>query len=993
MPRNAPRVLRGIVIALVPIALAGAAWAETIASGETKAGALATSSQTSYDFAGTAGDRVILTSSEQSGTVQPEILLFFNDTGGPVLEDSRTGNFTEHRLERVLASTGTYTVTIREAGANATGTYSLALVQIPGATTSSGDADGGTIASGANVSGSFDYQADTDVFAFDATANDRIILTLADLGGTSQPEIYLYPPSGGAAEATRAGAAASKKLDVRVAETGTYRIVVHDFGQNQEGTYALAFVKTPTGNPSGSDADGGTIASGESRTATLTPRGDLDVYAFDGAAGDRVIIATADLSTATQTEIHLYPPDGGDAEATSVGAVATHRLETRLLQTGTYTFVLHDSGMNGEGTQTVSFLKIPAVAGGADPDGGTLVPGDVVTGTLTPRADLDVFTFEGTAGDRVLVTTADLSAATQTEIYLYPPGGGALEASSVGAVSSHRLEAVLAATGTYSVVVQDNGLAGEGTYTIAVATIPGAGDQADGDGGSLIPGETRVGRLLGRADTDLWRFRADEGDRIILATSELAGAIQPEIRVYDESTGAVVAADGGAATEHRVEFVVPTTGRYTVTVADFLNDKDDGYYGISFTRFASAGSAPNDRDGGPIELDRSITATFLNQADHDCWQFYGTVGDQVTIQVARTTATGPEPEIALHPPGGGAAETSAGGSGASKRLVWQLRATGLYSIVVSEFGLNADGTYSITVNRDGPTAPLGVFRHFPPNGANVADLSERLRWDAVEGATAYDVRFGTDLLEELPILEQGTTSTSAAFPGDIVADRTYWWRVVAHTPAGDVPGPVVWFQTSPTPVVASDDFTDGDATGDRNWSVLAGRWAVDKKKRYVSTPVVNAILQDNIAVFPTIPGFVVGEISARVGVASPALRGGPNAEIMFAFSDSAHYRFVRLRPGKIEIGQAGAFAGDDDASIVKVRAKIPKTRETDVRVVVRSDGSVDVFLKRTQDAAYPAAPAATHRFKGPVGGLLGLRAVSAKSTFDDFAAIVRASVR
>jgi hypothetical protein len=987
-----------VFTAFAALGAAPALAAGTIASGQTVLDSLSGVTVRTYDFEGTAGDRVVITAAERTGYVQPEIRLYYNDPDlGLVLEDSKTGFFNEQRLDRALSSTGTYTIRIQEAGADATGFFSLALAKMPGAATSASDGDGGAIVSGATLTGTFNYDADTDIFTFSGTANDRVVITVADLYSGCQPEIYLYPPVGGALEASRQGSSAIKKLDWRLAATGTYSIVLHDSLLNQEGSYSVTLVKVPGGATAPTDADGGALASGQSATGTFTPRADLDVFTFDGTTGDRVVITTADYtSNSTQTEIYLYPPDGGEAEASSLGGFASHQLETRLLQTGTYRIVVHDANLDGEGSYAVSLAKIPGgTSAPGDADGGALTSGMTRTGTLTPRADTDLFTFEGTAGERVVITTADfVNYNTQTEIYLYPPGGGALEAADTGAYSGHRLEHTLAATGTYTVLVADAGLNGEGTYAVSLVKLPGAGEEnTDEDGGELVPGGLHVGRLQYRADADIWQFRGEAGQRVVLTTSELAGQVEPEITLYEGATFDLVGADVGGLQDHRLEAVLPSSGIYTVVVSDYANDRDDGYYAIALAVIGGPATSPDDSDGGPIDFDRKRTGVVNGQADTDCWQFYGTAGDQVTIRVERASSNGGnvEPEIWLYPPGGGEAETDAQGSNAVKQVSWQLRSSGLYTVLVNDSRQDADGVYEITVGKNPPGLAPGVYGHFPPSAATVADLAETLRWIPVSGATGYDVRLGTDLLAALPTIAQGLTTPALALPESVDVDGVYYWQVIAHTPGGDVAGPVLWFRTSAAPIVAADDFTDGDSTGDDNWFVVAGLWSVDASKRFVGTGIKDNVVYDNMVVFPSVPGVVVGEVTARIGLTSRSYKG-PNAELMFAFDDPYRYRFVRFTPGKVEIGQTGAFAGNDDSSTTRVRAKLSKGT-FDAKVVLLSDGTVNVHLKRTKDAAFKPSPDATYRFQTPVPGFLGLRARWATTTFDDFGATVRGSVR
>jgi hypothetical protein len=64
----------------------------------------------------------------------------------------------------------------------------------------------------------------------------------------------------------------------------------------------------------------------------------------------------------------------------------------------------------------------------------------------------------------------------------------------------------------------------------------------------------------------------------------------------------------------------------------------------------------------------------------------------------------------------------------------------------------------------------------------------------------------------------------------------------------------------------------------------------------------------------------------------------------------------------------------------------------DVKAVVLSDGTVDVYLKQAKQVNYPAKPTLSYRFKGATPGYLGARAFGVRARFDDFAVTSRAFV-
>jgi hypothetical protein len=69
-----------------------------------------------------------------------------------------------------------------------------------------------------------------------------------------------------------------------------------------------------------------------------------------------------------------------------------------------------------------------------------------------------------------------------------------------------------------------------------------------------------------------------------------------------------------------------------------------------------------------------------------------------------------------------------------------------------------------------------------------------MSWDPVPGATGYDVYFGENRIKPLAKIGDNISSPSLAFP-DMNPLTVYYWQVVAHTPGGDILGPVWWFKT------------------------------------------------------------------------------------------------------------------------------------------------------------------------------------------------------
>ena len=94
-----------------------------------------------------------------------------------------------------------------------------------------------------------------------------------------------------------------------------------------------------------------------------------------------------------------------------------------------------------------------------------------------------------------------------------------------------------------------------------------------------------------------------------------------------------------------------------------------------------------------------------------------------------------------------------------------------------------------------PAAPTLVS---PANGAPGSAFAPTLVWNAADGATSYDVYFGTS---SSPPQVTNTAATTYA-PGSVYSPATYYWRVEATNAAGTATSPT-WSFTTGVPAIGS----------------------------------------------------------------------------------------------------------------------------------------------------------------------------------------------
>src|SRR5256885_269011 len=156
----------------------------------------------------------------------------------------------------------------------------------------------------------------------------------------------------------------------------------------------------------------------------------------------------------------------------------------------------------------VLILGLAGVSWGADE--GPISSGETKSGTITGPSFSDTWTFQGTAGDWIIITAVTTSfTLLDTTIDLYPPDGGPREATTDqgGFGGGDRLDHQLAQSGLYTIVIHDHTLSRTGDYNITLLKIPGAVSfPGDLDGGAVAPSECLSGTIDMASDLDAFQF-------------------------------------------------------------------------------------------------------------------------------------------------------------------------------------------------------------------------------------------------------------------------------------------------------------------------------------------------------------------------------------------------------------------------------------------------------------------------------------------------------
>ena len=311
-------------------------------------------------------------------------------------------------------------------------------------------------------------------------------------------------------------------------------------------------------------------------------------------------------------------------------------------------------------------------------------------GSIGVAGEADDFTFTASAGDSIVAFVAETTAgaAYDPRVELLAPGGASVTFAR-GEVGADILASNLAAAGTYTLRVTDDGNNDTGAYAITLAHLPDVQLPNDGNGGALSSGP-RVNATIGVGDLDVFTIAASTGDVIHLSAVETSGAsatFQPHLRAYAPSGALVIEAVGDVGAD--TLFTAAASGTYYVVVKDWTTtnvsgldiDNDTGGYALTMARVPGAQS-DDGSDGGTITsgLRRSGGIAL---GDLDVFTFAANAGDNVILSIAEPLTTALTPQIFVYRPDGTLAGSAVGELGADSAFA--ATQSGTYYVVVKDW--------------------------------------------------------------------------------------------------------------------------------------------------------------------------------------------------------------------------------------------------------------------------------------------------------------------
>ncbi|MBX3744560.1 MAG: hypothetical protein KF833_04565 [Verrucomicrobiae bacterium] len=570
----------------------------------------------------------------------------------------------------------------------------------------------GPLTHAGNHSDAISPAGDEDTWTFTAQEGDRIYLRASQTSGgtTFAPRLRVFDAGQnlvGRAAGASDSSTSSARLDHVATSTGTFTVIVDSALANGTGNYRMDFVRQPGDAAVPSGETGGPLPN-ESRSEGAIAIGDLDVWSFEAATGNSVLLRLAQLSGGTGfvPRMRVFGADGG-LLAEAAGGSNSSTSEARLLfqptAEGTFMLAIDSATAEGTGNYRIHRLQLPgAVTTPSGDTGGPLTSGGNHDGAIS-LGDMDAWTFEAAAGERVFLraaqTSGDATFAPRLQVY---DARGLLVGHAAGASNSNaseaRLDFVPDEEGSFTVVLDSSLVEGTGNYRLFYLKSPGSFITPPlDDGMPLVTGNQDGSTTLG--DLDVWTFTANAGDRVTLGLTQLTGAATyaPRARVYDGNgtlVGYSVDTVPGSASASTLKLILPTTGTFNV-VLDSLLIGGSGNYRINYLL-----------EAGPFSPEPANGTTLTNGGNHegaiavgeeDPWIFEVSAGEQVFLRLAGLTGGSgnsaiPTLRLGVYGPEGELVASTSAHNDASISFVTGV--AGSYTALVS-FGTGLTGTYRL----------------------------------------------------------------------------------------------------------------------------------------------------------------------------------------------------------------------------------------------------------------------------------------------------------
>jgi len=656
-------------------------------------------------FQAKAGQVITADLVQLNGDLLPAVILI--SPGGQGLTSAAVAEHSQSTtIDRfTLPADGVYSLLVLPGGPNRAGQYRLTLQPNVAATVTPG-----TLTVGQAVSGTLTVAQPDQRWLFAGQQGQAITLRMLATGGNLSPHLTLISPDGtilaeGHPERTPQGLA-SVLTDVGLPIGGSYTLIA---GQLRDvplaaGTYRL-LLETERFATQAVVAE--PIAYGQP-ASKLAQQNTTDYWIFNGAAGDAITVtvvsaegnalgptvALQDMTGRTLAEEKLSAPTEATLPGSLLPANGRYMVAVPVLKTGSYTLLIQ----RRQSWQPQGMTP------------RTLALNQALDGVITVGNLVNVWTFNGKAGDVAQIAGARLSGDLRLDLTLYGPSGYVASALAKPDDPKVTLGPIrLPETGTYLVVATRwLSAAGRtsGRYSLTLTNPPGV----SGSQGGFISayGQTVTGGILNAEDR--WTFDGQAGDVATVRMTRLDGSLIPTLKLITPDGATTIASaqgDQGEAVLERV--ILPVSGLYTISAG--RSGETSGGYRLIVERVQTTIQTSIERAAG-IAYGEQRSGELTDKVPAQAWVFFGKAGERVTVESAPTAGSKLDPYLYILAPDGStlATDDNSGDaqSGAARIASVLLPADGFYGAVVSASPIRQGderfGAFTVQVQRSQPGA-------------------------------------------------------------------------------------------------------------------------------------------------------------------------------------------------------------------------------------------------------------------------------------------------
>ncbi len=383
---------------------------------------------------------------------------------------------------------------------------------------------------GTFIDDAIDAPGQQDTYTFEGTAGQRLYFD--GLDASSSISAQLFSPSGGSLFNRRTD---GDQAPLTITETGTYQLVL-DVSGDTTGDYSFRL---------SSIADEDELEFDTAISGTLDPGVTSKVYQFMGTAGQRLYFDNLSEERFGGTW-NLYNPLNQSIGGTSLG----FDFEATLVTDGLYTLIL--DGTNTTETVDFNFRVVDAVSTITE-----LTLGTLVSDTIDAPGKENIYTFEGTAGQRIYFDGQETANFNLFAQLLSPTDSSLFNLRT----DNDSNVITLLESGTYQLIVNPSGET-TGNYSFNLFDLA--------DVPELNFNQTYTGTLSPGVESELYQFTGQAGQRLFL--DDLGSGNGGTWRLYGLSNQII----SNNSLGFDFEVVLPTDGTY-VFVLDGSNQNPVNY--------------------------------------------------------------------------------------------------------------------------------------------------------------------------------------------------------------------------------------------------------------------------------------------------------------------------------------------------------------------------------------------------------------------------------